>query len=406
MVSSETLSMTCNSTRRSAIIRAVQVARPSGTGLHAVAMTMASALPSRTGLAPGRAFSLRAASRPPSAKRRRTLATVPRETPTASTISSSVSPASARSRISARFRWRLEHAPASVRVAAGSAQVTRAQLARLIYWLVPGVRAARGGAARIASDVVGHDAHEEIVRIVNLGLLRVDETLHVFEPDRLARRGEALEALLSTAASAGAACARQVEGRAVQLDDLGAEVLQQGDGLVEALDDTGLVALAAELLDDADAHALDAAVAGGLELLLCCDLILAAQGARIGDGHARYGVVPAGGATVRLRERISPSRAAQLFYTADLVDAETLHAWGLVNEVLPADQLMNRARELARAIARCSPEAVACIKALSVPAHERERRFEAELEHFARHVDGSDLARGLAAFRSKQPPPY
>jgi len=114
----------------------------------------------------------------------------------------------------ARFRWRLEHAPASVRVAAGSAQVTRAQLARLIYWLVPGVRAARGGAARIASDVVGHDAHEEIVRIVNLGLLRVDETLHVFEPDRPARRGEALEALLSTAASAGAACARQVEGRA------------------------------------------------------------------------------------------------------------------------------------------------------------------------------------------------
>lgn len=112
----------------------------------------------------------------------------------------------------ARFRWRLEHAPASVRVAAASAQVTRAQLARLIYWLVPGVRAARGGAARIASDVVGHEAHEEIVRIVNLGLLRVDETLHVFEPERPARRGEALEALLSTAASAGAACARQVEG--------------------------------------------------------------------------------------------------------------------------------------------------------------------------------------------------
>jgi enoyl-CoA hydratase/carnithine racemase len=148
------------------------------------------------------------------------------------------------------------------------------------------------------------------------------------------------------------------------------------------------------------------AVAGGLELLLCCDLILAAQGARIGDGHARYGVIPAGGATVRLRERISPSRAAQLFYTADLVDAETLHAWGLVNEVLPADRLMNRARELAREIARCSPEAVARIKALTAPAKERERRFEAELEHFAQHIDGSDLRRGLAAFRAKQPPPY
>ncbi len=148
------------------------------------------------------------------------------------------------------------------------------------------------------------------------------------------------------------------------------------------------------------------AVAGGLELLLCCDLILAAQDARMGDGHARYGVVPAGGATVRLRERISPSHAAQLFYTAALVDARTLHAWGLVNEVLPGDQLMDRALALAREIARCSPEAVGHIKALTSPSPERQRRFDAELERFAEHIGGADLARGLAAFRAKQPPPY
>lgn len=148
------------------------------------------------------------------------------------------------------------------------------------------------------------------------------------------------------------------------------------------------------------------AVAGGLELLLCCDLILAARGARLGDGHARYGVVPAGGATVRLRERISPSRAAQLFYTASLVDAETLHAWGLVNEVLPDDRLMDRALALAREIARCSPEAIGHIKSLTAPSPERRRRFEAELERFAEHVAGHDLARGLSAFRAKQPPRY
>ncbi|HSC01026.1 MAG TPA: enoyl-CoA hydratase/isomerase family protein, partial [Burkholderiaceae bacterium] len=148
------------------------------------------------------------------------------------------------------------------------------------------------------------------------------------------------------------------------------------------------------------------AVAGGLELLLCCDLILAAQGARIGDGHARYGVVPAGGATVRLRERISPSHAARLLYTADLVDAETLHAWGLVNEVLPAERLMTRALALANQIARCSPEALRHIKALTAPSPQRQQRLEAELERFAVHVAGHDLARGLAAFRAKQPPPY
>jgi enoyl-CoA hydratase/carnithine racemase len=67
------------------------------------------------------------------------------------------------------------------------------------------------------------------------------------------------------------------------------------------------------------------AVAGGLELL-CCDLILAAKGSKIGDGHARYGVVPAGGATVRLCERVNPSHAAQLFYTAGLEDADTLRS--------------------------------------------------------------------------------
>jgi len=150
------------------------------------------------------------------------------------------------------------------------------------------------------------------------------------------------------------------------------------------------------------------AVAGGLELLLCCDLILAAEGARIGDGHARYGVVPAGGATVRLRERLSPSRAAQLFYTAGLVDAQTLCTWGVVNEVLPADRLMERALALAEEISRCSPEAVAHIKALmTTPSTiDREQRFEAELERFAAHVAGRDLARGLAAFRSRQPPAY
>ncbi|HVZ43495.1 MAG TPA: enoyl-CoA hydratase/isomerase family protein [Ramlibacter sp.] len=151
------------------------------------------------------------------------------------------------------------------------------------------------------------------------------------------------------------------------------------------------------------------AVAGGLELLLCCDLVLAAEGAQLGDGHARYGIVPAGGATVRLAERISPARAAQLFFTATPVDAATLHAWGLVNEVLPAARLMDRAHALAQQIALASPEAVAHIKALTsnTPrAAERQRRFEAELEHFAAHIGGHDLARGLAAFVAKQAPSY
>lgn len=136
--------------------------------------------------------------------------------------------------------------------------------------------------------------------------------------------------------------------------------------------------------------------------MLCGDLILAAKGSKIGDGHARYGVVPAGGATVRLRERVSPSRAAQLFYTAGLEDADTLRSWGLVNEVLPGEQLMPRARELANQIALCSPEAVRHIKVLTAGRGDRDRRLEAELEQFALHVRGADLTKGLTAFRNKQ----
>lgn len=151
------------------------------------------------------------------------------------------------------------------------------------------------------------------------------------------------------------------------------------------------------------------AVAGGLELLLCCDIIVAADDARLGDGHARYGIVPAGGATVRLPERVGPSRAAQLFATADLLDAGTLAGWGLVNEVVPGARLMQRAREIAGDIVRCSPEALSHIRWLArwgSRDEERQRRLRAELDRFAQHVEGRDLAEGLSAFRAKRQPDY
>lgn len=151
------------------------------------------------------------------------------------------------------------------------------------------------------------------------------------------------------------------------------------------------------------------AVAGGLELLLCCDIIVAAEEARLGDGHARYGVVPAGGASVRLGERIGPSRAAQLFYTAATVDATTAAAWGLVNEVVPDTQLMERATALARQICRASPEVHRHVKALTgrdARPVGRAERIRAELTRFEQHLRGSDLARGLAAFRAKREPDF
>jgi enoyl-CoA hydratase/carnithine racemase len=149
------------------------------------------------------------------------------------------------------------------------------------------------------------------------------------------------------------------------------------------------------------------AVAGGLELLLCCDIVLAVQGAKMGDGHARYGVVPSGGATVRLPRKIGPTRAARLFYTAELVDAEVLMAWGLVSEVVPTDRLMPRAYDLAAEIGRCSPEVLRRIKKLiSMRGPEPTATGRAEIAQFGEHVDGTDLRRGLTAFQEKRAPRY
>jgi len=88
------------------------------------------------------------------------------------------------------------------------------------------------------------------------------------------------------------------------------------------------------------------AVAGGLELLLCCDVLVASEDAKLGDGHAKYGVVPAGGATVRLFRKIPVNRAMQLFFSASLFSARELLEWGLINEVVPAPQLLTRAKDI------------------------------------------------------------
>ena len=107
----------------------------------------------------------------------------------------------------ARFRWRLQLLPASVREATSRPQVTRADLALLLFWLVPDVRYGHPTSAHIATDVLDHPAREEIVRVVNLGLLDVDDTVHRFAPERGATRGDALTALTRILVRHQARCA-------------------------------------------------------------------------------------------------------------------------------------------------------------------------------------------------------
>jgi enoyl-CoA hydratase len=89
------------------------------------------------------------------------------------------------------------------------------------------------------------------------------------------------------------------------------------------------------------------AVTGGLELALACDFLIASDRARFADTHARVGVMPGWGLTVWLPEAIGARRARQMSLTGNYVDAPTALAWGLVNEVVPHDELLPRCRALA-----------------------------------------------------------
>ncbi|MGH1424184.1 MAG: AMP-binding protein [Pseudooceanicola sp.] len=151
------------------------------------------------------------------------------------------------------------------------------------------------------------------------------------------------------------------------------------------------------------------AVAGGFEMLLCCDMVLAAQTAQLGDGHAKYAILPTGGSTARLHDRIGPVRAAQLLYTAGLIDAATACDWGLVNEVVAPEHLMPRARAIAADVAACSPQVLGEMKRLVTPMsrqNDQASRLTAELDRFAAYQSCGDLAEGLAAFRDKRRPDF
>jgi len=81
------------------------------------------------------------------------------------------------------------------------------------------------------------------------------------------------------------------------------------------------------------------AFAGGFELVQAADIVIAARGARLGDAHARHGVVPGWGSSARLPRLVGPKVAAQLLLTGTDLDAETWHRLGLVSQVVEPDEL-------------------------------------------------------------------
>jgi enoyl-CoA hydratase len=101
---------------------------------------------------------------------------------------------------------------------------------------------------------------------------------------------------------------------------------------------------------------------GGLELALCCDFRLAAEGAYFGAGEVKLGVMPGGGGTARLPRLIGPGRAKEFLYFGNRIDAHEAYRIGLVNKVVSLEKLMEEARNWAAELAERPPLSVKMLK--------------------------------------------
>lgn len=150
-------------------------------------------------------------------------------------------------------------------------------------------------------------------------------------------------------------------------------------------------------------------VAGGIELLLACDMALAGASAKIGDGHLNFGQLPGAGGSQRLPRAIGLLRAKHLMLTGDLLDAETCERWGLVTKVVPDAELIAKAEVWVASLSDKSGVGLAGAKRLANMTLDLayEEGLKAEIAFVHRYATTEpDATEGLLAFKEKRPPRF
>lgn len=213
---------------------------------------------------------------------------------------------------------------------------------------------------------------------------------------------EDIGAVLVTGGFGGAFCAGSNIKELTELRDAG-----DGPGPLLRAEARAMEALAA--LDKPTVAAIEGpAMGGGLELALCCDLIVAAEDARIGLPEIKIGVFPALGGTVRLQKRIGEGRARELLLLGDEIDGVTAGSWGLANRVEPEMQVYRTARSLADRLAAGPMAATAGIKAsLRQAADEPEAQaLVTALDTAEAHSTSDEVAEGFRSFETGEDPDF
>ena len=151
------------------------------------------------------------------------------------------------------------------------------------------------------------------------------------------------------------------------------------------------------------------ALGGGTELALSCDFILASDRAIFGQPEVSLGVIPGFGGTIRLSKFIGLPRAKELIFTGRRVNAAEALQIGLVNQVIPAQNFMERVLEVAKSISMQSLSAVSSAKRLLnefSETHGLNYKLDAETQAFARLFGSFDQREGMTAFTEKRMPKF
>jgi enoyl-CoA hydratase len=150
------------------------------------------------------------------------------------------------------------------------------------------------------------------------------------------------------------------------------------------------------------------ALAGGLELALTCDLMVAAKGAKLGIPEVSVGLFAAAGGLLRLPSRVGYGKAMEMAITADPITAEEAHQYGLVARLAEPGSAVATAMELAERVARNAPLAVAASKQLVAlaPGVTEDQFWEAQKSFYGPVFASHDAKEGPKAFAEKRPPEW
>jgi enoyl-CoA hydratase len=147
------------------------------------------------------------------------------------------------------------------------------------------------------------------------------------------------------------------------------------------------------------------ALGGGCELAMACDIRLASEKAKLGQPEVNLGIIPGYGGTQRLPRLVGRGKAMELILTGQIIDAAEAHRIGLVDEVYPPEQLMDKALEMANLICTKAPVAIVLAKETINRGIEGSLSYGCDLEkaNFAQLCGTGDKNEGMEAFLEKRP---